>query len=68
MILSSADQFVSCCCFFLNDLSGISVECQAVWIQIMPDVLSGLIWVQIVCKGNQQTTLVSKEFMTTIQV
>ena len=29
----------------------------------MPDVLSGLIWVQIVCKGNQQTTLVSKEFM-----
>ena len=32
------------------------------------DVLSGLIWVQIVCKGNQQTTLVSKEFMTTIQV
>ena len=33
----------------------------------MPDVLSGLIWVQIVCKGNQQTTLVSKEFMTTIQ-
>ena len=30
----------------------------------MPDVLLGLIWVQIVCKGNQQTTLVSKEFMT----
>ena len=73
MILSSADvffqnQFVSCCCFFGNDLSGISVECQAVWILNTPDVLSGLIWVQIVCKGNQQTTLVSKEFMTTIQV
>ena len=33
----------------------------------MPDVLSGLIWVQIVCKGNQQTTLVSKEFMTTFK-
>ena len=33
----------------------------------MPDVLSGLIWVQIVCKCYQQTTLVSKEFMTTIQ-
>ena len=33
----------------------------------MPDVLSGLSWVQIVCKGNQQTALVSKEFMTTIQ-
>ena len=27
----------------------------------MLDVLSSLIWVQIVCKGNQQTTLVSKE-------
>ena len=27
----------------------------------------GLIWVQIVCKGNQQMTLVIKEFMTTIQ-
>ena len=34
----------------------------------MPDVLSGLIWVQIVCKCNQQTTVVSKEFMTKIQV
>ena len=34
----------------------------------MPDVLAGLILVQIVCKGNQQTTLVSKEFMTTTQV
>ena len=72
MILSSADiffqnQFVSCCCFFQNDLSGISVECQVVWIQIMPDFLSGLIWVQIVRKGNQQTTLASNEFMTTIQ-
>ena len=71
MVLSSADIFFKISFFlvvvFLNDLSGISVECQAVWIQIMPDVLSGLIWVQIVCKGNQQTTLVSKEFMTTIQ-
>ena len=27
---------------------------------------SGLIWVQIVWQGYQQTTLVSKEFMTTI--
>ena len=73
MILSSADIFFkSVCflfCFFLNDLLGICrVECQADWIQIMPDVLSGLIWVQNVCKGNQQTTLVNKEFMTTIQV
>ena len=29
---------------------------------------SSLIWVQIVCKGYQQTTLVSKEFMTTNRV
>ena len=35
--------------------------------EIMPDFLLGLIWVQVVCKGYQQTTLVSKEFMTTIQ-
>ena len=28
---------------------------------------SGLIWVQIVCKSYQQTTLVCKEFMATIK-
>ena len=33
----------------------------------MPNVLLGLIWVQIVCKGYLQTTLVSKEFMTISQ-
>ena len=32
-------------------------QCQTVWILIRPDVLSGLIWVQTVCKGYQQTTL-----------
>ena len=49
-------------CFFLssansfqNELfrkihSGIPSECQTVWIQIRPDVLSGLIWFQTVCK------------------
>ena len=40
MFLSSADFFFSksvfCCCFFLDFFSVISVECQAVWIQIMP--------------------------------
>ena len=40
MVLPSADiffqnQFVCCCCFFLF-FSEISVECQAVWIQIRP--------------------------------
>ena len=33
----------------------------------MPDVLWVLIWVQTFCKSYQQMTLVSKEFMTTIQ-
>ena len=63
MVLSSAVIFFKISLlllFFLKHLSGISVECQAVWNQIMPDVLSGLIWVQIVCKGFQQTTLESK--------
>ena len=41
MILSSADNFFSksvfcCCCCFLEFFSAISVECQAVLIQIMP--------------------------------
>ena len=42
MVLSSADIFSKsvfffCCCFFfVCFFSVISVECQAVWIQIMP--------------------------------
>ena len=32
-------------------------ECQTVYIQIRPDVLSGLIWVQTDCNRYQQTTL-----------
>ena len=52
--------------FFQNKLfrkifSGIPSECQTNWIQIRPDILSGLIWVQSVCKGYQQTTLGGKE-------
>ena len=50
--------------FFLNqlfqkNLSGIPSECQTVWIQIRPDVLSNLIRFQTVCKGYQQTTKVA---------
>ena len=61
MVLSSADiffqnQFV-CCCFSQKHFSRLSVESQAVWILMIPDVLSGLIWVQIVCKVYQQTAL-----------
>ena len=31
-------------------------ECQTAWIQIWPDVLLGLTWVQTVYKDDQQTT------------
>ena len=56
MFLSSVVFFsksVCCWIFSKKNLSGVLVECQTVWIHIMPDVLSGLIWVQIVCKGYQ---------------
>ena len=42
---------------FRKILSGIPSECQTDWIQIRPDILSDLIWVQIVCKSYWQTTL-----------
>ena len=28
--------------------------CQTAWIQIRTDILSGIIWIQAVCKGYQQ--------------
>ena len=37
----------------------IPSRCQTAWIQIRPNILSGLIWVQTVCKGYQQTTKVA---------
>ena len=37
--------------------SGIPTEFKMDWIQIRPDVLSDLIWVQTVCKVCQQMTL-----------
>ena len=46
--LSSADIFQNQ--LFRKILSGISYECQTVWTQIRPDILSGLIWVQTICK------------------
>ena len=44
---------------FSKNLSGIPSECQTVWNQIRPDILSDLIWVQTVCKGYQQTTIIA---------
>ena len=63
--------FVVCWFFFQNQLfgkiiSGISSECQTVWILIRPDILSGLILVQTVCKGYQQTTLVGTELNSSL--
>ena len=52
-ILSSADIFKHN--VFQKILCGITLECQNAWIQIRTDNLSVLIWVQIVCKGYQQT-------------
>ena len=48
---------------FRKIISEIPSDCQTGWTQIRPDFLSGLIWVQTVCIGYQQTTLVGKEFM-----
>ena len=45
---------------FRKTLSGIPSVCQRVWIQIRPDILSGLIWVQTVCRGYQQMTKVGR--------
>ena len=48
--------------------SGIQSECQTFFIHIRPDVLSGLTWVQTVCKGYQQTILVGKVLTSLILV
>ena len=53
------------CKKFFQQLSTLS-ECQTVWIQIRPNILLGLIWVQTVWEGYKQTTKVtaiSKEWI-----
>ena len=52
---------------FKRFLSEIPSECQTVWIQIRPDIMSGLIWVQTVYKGYQQTRLAGKGLRTEIK-
>ena len=51
---------------FGKTLSGIPLECQRVWIQIRTDILLGLIWVETVCKRDQQRTLVGEELIKII--
>ena len=63
--------FLSSAEFFQNQLIGeilsrIPSECQTDWIQISPDILSDLIWIQTVFKSYQRTTLGDKEFKSGI--
>ena len=58
LLLLSAEFFFQN--YFLQKiLSGILSECQTDWTQIRTDILSVLIWVQIVCKGYLQMTKVA---------
>ena len=57
--MSSADFFQYQ--LFRKILSGIPPDCQTGWILIRPVFMTDLIWVQTVCKGYQQTTIVGKE-------
>ena len=50
--------------FFEKVFQKITSECQTVWIQIRPDIMSGLIWIQTVCIGYQQTELVPRKNST----
>ena len=53
--------FVICWYFskpaFWKILSGIPSECQTGWVKIRPNNVLGLLYVQTVCKGYQQMTL-----------
>ena len=64
--LGNFPHFFVVCWFFRNQLflkilSGIRSECQTIWIQIRPDILSGLIWFQTVCESYQQMTLGARD-------
>ena len=47
---------------FKNILSEKSSESQRVYIHMRPERMPALIWVQTVCKGDQQMTLAGLEF------
>ena len=64
--MTLGDAFLSSTDFFSKStfgkiLSGIPPGCQTDWIQIRPDILLGLIWVQTVYKSYQLMTLGDKE-------
>ena len=54
--------------FFRKIISEILSECQTDWTQIRPDIISGLIWVQTVCKRYQQMILGDKELKYNIYI
>ena len=59
-------RFLAVWCFSQNQLfriilSKIPSEYQIDWIQIRSEVLLDLIWIQTVCKGYQQTTIVADD-------
>ena len=45
----------------LKDQKLQTMQLLIVWIQVRPDILSVLIWVQTICKGYQKATLLGKE-------
>ena len=64
ILLSSADFLQNY--HFQKILSAILSLCKTVWIQIRPDIMVGLICVQIVYKGCQQTTPAGRDFMKNV--
>ena len=50
----SSDDFIQKKLFLGKNLSVISSKCQTVWIKILPDALSGLIWVPAVIGSRKR--------------
>ena len=70
MLGNNLNAFLSSADFFQNHLFGKFFQeydqCQTVLILVRPDKMSGLIWVQTVCKSYQQTALVGKELTSVL--
>ena len=58
--LSSADYFCENNFFLKKNIQELLQSVKTGWIQIWPDIFSGLIWVQTVCKGDQQKAIAGK--------
>ena len=64
-VLSSVDFFFFQNQLFRKILSGIPSECQTDWIQVRPDVFSGLIWTQ---SDLQKLSALKKELENDISI